>query len=78
MARLFFQLLALQLVLISAVFGLFGSSQKLKGAAKYQLQQKVLTLGSSYTIKDDHDKPVYKVEVMKKIPSMDNFLVKSF
>ncbi|CAF3013386.1 unnamed protein product [Rotaria socialis] len=61
MARLLLQLLALQFIFIATVFGLFGSSNKLKGATKYQLQQKVLTLGSSYTIKDDHDKPVYKV-----------------
>ncbi len=60
MARLLFQLLALQLVLIVNVFGLFGSSQKIHGS-KFKIQQKVLTLGSSFTIKDDKDKPVYKV-----------------
>ena len=69
MARLFFQLLALQLILFGAVFGVFGK-KKLQHATKYQLQQKVFTLGSSYTVKDDHDKPVYKVnfylEFLKK------------
>jgi hypothetical protein len=60
MARVLFQLLALQLVLLATVSGMF-LSKKLQHATKYQLQQKVLTLGSSYTVKDDHDKPVYKV-----------------
>ena len=66
MARLVFHLLALQLVFIAGVFSLF-SSTKVDDAVKYQLQQKVLTLGSSYTIKDDKDKPVYKVKFMMKI-----------
>jgi hypothetical protein len=60
MARLLFQLLALQLVFVAIVVGLFSSS-KIQHGTKYQLQQKVLTLGSSYTVKDDKDKPVYKV-----------------
>ena len=62
MARLLFQLLALQLVVLASVLGLF-SSPKIQQGTKYQLQQKVLTLGSSYTIKDDKDKPVYKVRL---------------
>ena len=61
MARFTFQLLTLNLLLVSASFALFSSSSKLKEATKYQLQQKVLTLGSSYMIKDDKDKPIYKV-----------------
>jgi hypothetical protein len=61
MARVLFQLLALQLVLVVAVLGLFA--KKLPDGTKYQLQQKVLTLGSSYIIKDDKDKPVYKVNI---------------
>ncbi|CAF0789235.1 unnamed protein product [Adineta ricciae] len=60
MARFVFHLLALQLVFIAGALSLF-SSKKVDDAVKYQLQQKVLTLGSSYTIKDDKDKPVYKV-----------------
>jgi len=65
MARLLLQLLAVQLVLFATISGLF--SKKLKHATKYQLQQKVLTLGSSYTVKDDKDKPVYKVNFYLKI-----------
>jgi hypothetical protein len=61
MARFVLQLLALELVLIASISGLFNSGSKIQHGTKYQLQQKVLTLGSSYTIKDDHDKPVYKV-----------------
>lgn len=61
MARLLLPLLALQLVFLATVSGLFGSS-KLKHATKYQLQQKVLTLGTSYTVKDDHGASVYKVK----------------
>lgn len=67
MARLLLQLVALQLVLFVAVSGLF-KSKKIQGT-KYKLQQKVLTLGSSYTIKDEKDKPVYKV-------SFDLFLLR--
>jgi hypothetical protein len=59
MARLLLQLLAVQLVLFATVSGLF--SKKLKHATKYQLQQKVLTLGSSYIVKDDKGEAVYKV-----------------
>ena len=59
MARLLFQLLALQFLLFVVVSGLF-KSKKIQGT-KYKLQQKVLTLGSSYVIKDEKDKPVYKV-----------------
>ncbi|CAF0731837.1 unnamed protein product [Adineta steineri] len=61
MARLIFQLLAIQLVLVATVFSIFSGSGKVKDGTKYQLQQKVLTLGSSYVIKDQKDKPVYKV-----------------
>jgi hypothetical protein len=61
MVRLFFQLLALQLILFVPIFGLFSNTKKIQHGTKYQLQQKVLTLGTSYTIKDDKDKPVYKV-----------------
>jgi len=60
MARLVFQLLALQLILFATVFGLF-SSQKIQQATKYQVQQKIFTLGTSYSILDDKGKPVYKV-----------------
>ena len=60
MGRLLLQLLALEIVLVATVFGIF-SSNKVPQGVKFQLQQKVLTLGSSYTIKDDKDKPVYKV-----------------
>ena len=60
MASLIFRLLALQLILVAAVFGLFGST--VNQGVKYQLQQKVLTLGTSYTILDDKNKPVYKVK----------------
>ena len=60
MARLVFQLLAVQLVLLATAFGLFSSS-KIQHGSKFKLQQKVLTLGSSYTIKDEKDTPVYKV-----------------
>jgi hypothetical protein len=60
MASLIFRLLALQLILVATVFGLFGSN-KVDQGVKYQLQQKVLTLGTSYTILDDKNKPVYKV-----------------
>ena len=61
MARLLIQLFALQCVLLAVVHGLFGSSS-VKNAVKYQLQQKVLTLGSSYTVKDDKGNSVYKVQ----------------
>ncbi len=60
MARLLLQLLAVQLVLLATVSGLFGS-KKFQHATKYELQQKVLTLGSSYTVKDDQGQSVYKV-----------------
>ncbi|CAF1371241.1 unnamed protein product [Adineta steineri] len=60
MARILFRLLALQLVLLVTVSGLFTSSG-VKHATKYELQQKVITLGSSYTVKDDHGKSVYKI-----------------
>ena len=60
MARLVFQLLAVQLVLLATAFGLFAST-KIQHGSKFKLQQKVLTLGSSYTIKDEKDTPVYKV-----------------
>jgi hypothetical protein len=60
MTRFVLQLLALELVLIVSVVGLFNTGSKIQGT-KYQLQQKVLTLGTSYTVKDDKDKPVYKV-----------------
>ncbi|CAF0761336.1 unnamed protein product [Adineta ricciae] len=60
MARLLIQLFALQCVLFAAVHGLFGKSS-VKNAVKYQLQQKVLTLGSSYTVKDDKGNSVYKI-----------------
>jgi len=59
MARLIFQLLALQLILFATVFGLF--STKIADATKYQVQQKIFTLGTSYSILDDKGKPVYKV-----------------
>jgi hypothetical protein len=59
MARLIFQLLALQLILFATVFGLFGT--KIPDATKYQVQQKIFTLGTSYSILDDKGKPVYKV-----------------
>lgn len=61
MARLLLHLFALQFLLFVAVSGLF-KSKKIQGT-KYKLQQKVLTLGSSYVIKDDKDKPVYKVRL---------------
>ena len=61
MARLLLQVLLLELVLLVAVSGLF-KSKKIQGT-KYKLQQKVLTLGTSYMIKDDKDKPVYKVAI---------------
>jgi hypothetical protein len=60
MARLLFQLLALQLVLVASVLSLFAA-KKPHHSVKYQLQQNVLTLGTSYVIKNDKDKPVYKV-----------------
>jgi len=60
MARLILQLLAIQLVLLATISALF--SKKLKESNKFQLQQKVLTLGTSYTVKDDHDQSVYKVK----------------
>jgi hypothetical protein len=60
MARLILQLLAIQLVLLATISALF--SKKLKDSNKYQLQQKVLTLGTSYTVKDDHGQDVYKVK----------------
>lgn len=62
MARPIFHLLVLQLVFVGTTLALFRSaSSKIKDGNKYQLQQKVLTLGTSYTITDDHNKPVYKV-----------------
>jgi len=61
MARLILQLLAIQLVLLATISALF--SKKLKDSNKYQLQQKVLTLGTSYTVKDDHGKNFYKVKI---------------
>ncbi|CAF2414635.1 unnamed protein product [Rotaria sp. Silwood2] len=61
MARFVFQMLAIQLILVATSFAIFGGSSKLKDGTKYQLQQKVLTLGTSYTIKDNRDQPVYKV-----------------
>jgi len=61
MARLILQLLAIQLVLLATISALF--SKKLKDSNKYQLQQKVLTLGTSYTVKDDHGQDVYKVKI---------------
>jgi len=60
MARLHLQLLVLHLVVLAAVSGLF-LSKKLKQPVKYQLQQKVLTLGTSYTVKDDKGQAVYKI-----------------
>jgi len=60
MARLLLQLLVLQLVFLAVALGFFRS-KKLKNATKYQLQQKVLTLGTSYTVKDDQGQPVYKI-----------------
>ena len=57
MGRPLLQLLLLQLALLVTVSGLFFSS-KVQNSVKYQLQQKVLTLGSSYTIKDDKDKAI--------------------
>ena len=60
MSRPLLHLLLLQLALLVTVSGLFFSPS-VKNSVKYQLQQKVLTLGSSYTIKDDKDKAVYKV-----------------
>jgi thiamine pyrophosphokinase len=62
MARLVFQLLVLQLILYATVFGLLSSSSKKIQGTKYNVKQKVLTLGSSFTIKDDKNKPVYKVK----------------
>ena len=63
MARIHFQLLAILLVLIAITSGLFSSSKKIKKGNTYQLKQKVLTLGTSYTITDGRNKPVYKVNV---------------
>jgi hypothetical protein len=60
MARIFLSLLVIQLVLLANVSGFFKS--KLKHATKYQLQQKVLTLGTSYKIKDDKNQDVYSVK----------------
>ena len=60
MARFILQLLAIEFILIASAFGLFNTGSKIQGT-KYQLQQKVLTLGTSYTVKDDKGKPVYKV-----------------
>ena len=62
MAHLLLQVLALQLVLLATVYGLFGGS-KFQHATKYELQQKVLTLGSSYTVKNDKGESVYKVRL---------------
>jgi hypothetical protein len=61
MARLLLQLFAVQLILLAGVSALFGS-KKLKHATKYELKQKVLTLGTSYTVKDDQGQSVYKVK----------------
>ena len=61
MTRIAFQLLALQFILIASAYGLFGSIPKMQNTVKYKLQQKVLTLGSSYTVKNDKDQPVYAV-----------------
>ena len=62
MARLVLQLLALQFVLLVSVSGFMGfGGKKIKQGTKFELQQKVLTLGSSYTVKDDHGQSVYKV-----------------
>ena len=61
MARLFFQFLALQLIFIVTISAMFqGNSKKIQGQT-YEIQQKVLTLGSSFTIKNDKGQPVYKV-----------------
>lgn len=61
MARLFLVLIAIQLVCFFAVDGLFFK-KKIDDAIKYKLKQKVLTLGSSYTVKDEKGQPVYKVK----------------
>jgi uncharacterized protein YxjI len=55
------QLLALQLILLVTVSNGLFSSSKIKHSTKFELQQKVLTLGTSYTVKDDHGQSVYKV-----------------
>lgn len=62
MAHLLFQLLFVTLTIFGNACGFFTSS-KVKNATKYELQQKVLTLGSSYTVKDDHGQAVYKVKL---------------
>lgn len=62
MNRLLLILVALQLIGFLSVSALFKSSPKLKHATKFRLKQKVLTLGSSYTIEDEHGKPAYKVK----------------
>jgi hypothetical protein len=61
MARLLLSLFVIQLICLATVSGLFGGS-RLKHKTKYELQQKVLTLGTSYTIKDDKGEAVYKVK----------------
>ncbi|CAF2316540.1 unnamed protein product [Rotaria sp. Silwood2] len=64
MVRLCSQLITLQLILFVNVSGLFLSN-KIKNTTKYELKQKVLTLGSSYTVKDDHGQSVYKIGFKK-------------
>ncbi|CAF3667874.1 unnamed protein product [Rotaria socialis] len=63
MARFLLQILIVQLIFIGSISGLFSS--KVKNATKYELRQKILTLGSSYTVKDDQDQSIYKVGFKK-------------
>lgn len=62
MARFALVFIAIQLVCFLSVNGLFFKP-KVQDAVKYRLKQKVLTLGSSYTVKDDKGEPVYKVKL---------------
>ena len=66
MARLVLHLFLLQLVFVAIVSGFF-LSKKLKNPTKYKLKQKVLTLGSSYTVTDDHGQAVYKVRLHREL-----------
>ncbi|CAF0808055.1 unnamed protein product [Rotaria sp. Silwood1] len=64
MGRFVLQLIILQLIVFLNVAGFFLSN-KIKTATKYELQQKVFTLGTSYTVKDDQDQSVYKIGFKK-------------
>ena len=61
------QILLVQLVVVAIVSGLFTGSSRLKNKLTFQLQQKVLTLGTSYTVNDDHGKPVYRVKIYVRV-----------